>query len=696
MTTNDAGVEAKLREAMSLHQQGRLVEAEAAYALVLEQRPQNFYALHYLGLLVLHGGQVERGVELLQRAVAVDPKVAPTHLQLGFGLEQLMRFAEAVTSYDRAIALQPNVPEAYYNRGNALMDLDRLADAVASYDKAIALKRDYAEAYNNRGLALVRLRQFDDAIASYDKVIALTPGFADAHYNRANALDWLGRFDEALASFAQAIALEPGSAEAYNNRGNILLRLNRYDEALASYDKAIALNPNLEEVAGARFLAKMRFCDWRDFAADSAHLVASVRSGKISTPPFAFLGVPSSPEDQFRCARDWSSARYPSPATWQGERHDHARIRLAYLSADYRAHPVAHLVAELFETHDRSRFEVVGVSFSSDDGSAIRTRIAAGFDEFHDVAGKTDREIADLLRDRQIDIAIDLMGYTQGMRPGVFALRPAPIQVNYLGYPGTMGTLFIDYIIADKIVVPVEQQPFYAEKIVQLPHCYQANDTKREIAATAPTRREAGLPERGFVFCCFNGTYKITPDIFDVWMRLLKQVDGSVLWLFEETAMASANLRREAVARGVAAERLIFAQRVALPDHLARHRLADLFLDTLPYNAHTTASDALWAGLPIVTCVGSTFPGRVAASLLNAIGLQALVTATRDDYERLAGELATDPEKLAGIRQTLAANRLTRPLFDTALYARHIEAAYTAMVERYKAGLSPDHLVVPA
>ncbi len=694
MTTNDAGVEAKLREAMSLHQQGRPVEAEAAYALVLEQQPQNFYALHYLGLLVLHGGQVERGVALLQRAVAVDPKVAPTHLQLGFGLEQLKRLAEAIASYDRAIALQPNVPEAYYNRGNALMDFDRLADAVASYDKAIGLKRDYAEAHNNRGLALVKLRRFDEAIVSYDQVIALAPGFADAHYNRANAFDSLGRFDEALAGFEQAIALEPGSAEAYNNRGNILLRLNRYDEALASYDKAIALNPDLEEVAGARFLAKMRFCDWRDFAADGANLVASVRGGKISTPPFAFLAVASAPEDQFRCARDWSSARYPAPVVWQGERHDHARIRLAYLSADYRAHPVAYLVAELFEKHDRARFEVVGVSFSGDDGSAIRTRIAAAFDEFHDVAGKTDREIADLLRDRQIDIAIDLMGYTQGMRPGVFAARPAAIQVNYLGYPGTMGTSFIDYIVADKIVAPMEQRPFYAEKIVHLPHCYQANDTKRAIAATTPTRREAGLPERGFVFCCFNSTYKITPDIFDIWMRLLKQVDDSVLWLLEDNAIAAANLRREAVARGVAAERLVFAPRMALPDHLARHRLADLFLDTLPYNAHTTASDALWAGLPIVTCVGPTFPGRVAASLLNAMGLPELIATTRVDYERLAGELATDPEKLAGIRKTLAANRATAPLFDTALYARHIEAAYTAMDGRYKAGLAPDHLVV--
>jgi predicted O-linked N-acetylglucosamine transferase (SPINDLY family) len=442
----------------------------------------------------------------------------------------------------------------------------------------------------------------------------------------------------------------------------------------------------------------MRLCDWSNFDTECAHLISSVRDRKLNTTPFALLALPSSSDDQFQYAKLWTSNKYPpsQKPVWQGERYNHDRIRVAYLSADYRAHPVAYLIAELLERHDRSRFEIIGVSFGVDDRSEIRTRLVAAFDEFHDVTKKSDKEIAELLHDRQVDIAIDLTGYTQDYRLGIFGYRPVPIQANYLGYPGTMGAPYIDYIIADRIVAPFEHRRSYTEKIVHLPDCFLVNDSHRRIAEGTLTRHAAGLPEQGFVFCCFNNNYKITPGIFDVWMRLLHQLKGSVLWLSQVNNTAIRNLRREADARGIDSARLIFAPRLdGLDDHLARYRLADLFLDTLPYNAHTTASDALWAGLPVLTCLGETFAGRVATSLLHAIDLPELVTASLEDYERLAIDLAANPGKLAGIKRKLAGNRLTTPLFDTKLFTKHIETAYTAMHERHKAGLAPDHIVIP-
>ena len=379
----------------------------------------------------------------------------------------------------------------------------------------------------------------------------------------------------------------------------------------------------------------------------------------------------------------------PPQPLWTGETWRHDKVRVAYLSADFRRHAVAHQIAELFERHDRSRFEIIGVSFGVDDKSEMRKRLIAAFDQFYDVRRKSDEEVAKLIHDLQVDIAIDLMGYTKDSRPGIFAYRPAPIQASYFGFSGTMGAEFIDYIIADKTVAPFEHQPFYTEKIVHLPDCYLVNDTKRNIAQRTPTRQEAGLPEKGFIFCCFNNNWKITPDVFGVWMRLLHSIDGSVLWLLGDNESAQRNLGKEARGRGIDPTRLVFASRLPLDEHMARHRLADLFLDTLPYNAHTTASDALWAGLPVLTCEGTAFAGRVAASLLYAVGLPELVTHSLEDYEALALRLAEDPSLLQGYRNRLATNRLTHPLFDTDRFRRHIEAAYMTMWELWQRGEQP-------
>ena len=727
-----AELQAKFNQGMALHQQGKLEEAERIYGEVLRQQPTHFDALHLLGVIAFQTRRTERSVELISKAIGLNANVAAAHSNLGNALMDLKRLTEALASYDQAIALKPDSAEAYYNRGIALRDLKRLEGALASYDKAIALKSDYAEAYNNRGNALADLKQPEEALASCGRAIALKPNFAEAYYNRGNALTDLKQPEEALASYDRAITLKPDFAEAYYNRGNALRDLNYPADALASYDQAITLKPDyaeiyknrgialrdlkrpedalvsydraislkcdLAEVEGLRLHTKMHLCDWSNFDTECVHLISAVRNGNVNTTPFIFMTMPSSSDDQLRCAKLWIANKHlPSgEPIWQGERYDHDRIRIAYLSADFRQHPVGYLTAGLFEQHDRSQFEIIGVSFGIDDRSEIRKRIVTAFDEFHDVRIKNDKEIAKLLYNRQVDIAIDLMGHTRDSRLGIFAYRPAPIQVNFLGYPSTMGAKFIDYIIADKIVAPLEYQQFYTEKIVHLPDCWWVTDLKLKIAESAPTRREVGLPEHGFVFCCFNNSYKITPQIFDAWMRLLHQVKGSVLWLSQANNSAIRNLCREANARGIDASRLIFAQRLeGLDDHLARHRLADLFLDTLPYNAITTASDALWAGLPVLTCRGETSAGRVAASLLNAIHLPGLITTTQEEYEHLAIELATNLEKLARIKRKLADNRLTTPLFDTKLFTKHIEAAYTAMYKRHKAGLAPDHIIIP-
>ena len=548
---------------------------------------------------------------------------------------------------------------------------------------------DHAEAYDNRGNVLAALKRFEQAISSYDRALALKPDYLGA-LNRGSALKELKRYQEALAVFDHVLAISPDLADAHYNRANVLKEMKRYDEALAAYQQARLTDPHHPDAFGL-IEVLTSLCDWERAAPLADELATRIAAGQAIVPPFSVLGLYDDPSLLLTCARNYVKDRIPLgfDALWDGATFRNEKIRVAYLSADFREHATAYLTAELFEAHDRARFEVLGFSFGRDDGSEMRHRLARAFDQFHDVQDASDRAIAGLLRDLRIDIAVDLKGYTQDSRPEIFALRPAPIQVNYLGYPGTMGAEFIDYIIADKIILPFDQQSFYIEKIVHLPDCYQANDSKRVIAARRPSRVEAGLPQDGLVFCCFNNNYKITKPVFDVWMRLLEAVEGSVLWLLRDNAGAEHNLRRAAQERGIAPSRLVFAERAKLGEHLARHSLADLFLDTLPYNAHTTASDALWAGVPVLTCQGKAFAGRVAASLLQAVGLPELVTHTLDDYESLARNLATDRQRLTAIREKLARNRLICPLFDADRFRRHIESAFSAMWEIRQRGENP-------
>jgi predicted O-linked N-acetylglucosamine transferase (SPINDLY family) len=650
---------------------------------------------HGIALFELH--RPEQAIASYDKAIASRPDQAEAHNNRGNALRALKRLEEALEDYDKAIALRPGYFEAHYHRGNTLWELGRPEAALASYDAAIALKPDHAGAYNNRGIALWALKRLAEALQSYDMSIARKPDHAEAYNNRGTTLLELNRPKEALASLQKAIELRPGYPDAVRNHATALSVLRRFDESYETYDKLFREAPTLTGVEGQRLNAKLQLCDWRDIDSESAHLVQSIRSGIPATQPFYLLTVPSSPGDQLQCSRLWTKTHYPlsEPPVWRGEKYQHDRIRVAYVSADFRHHPMAYLAAGMFESHDRSRFEVTAISLSPDDGSEIRQRLQASFEHFIEAGSQGDNQVAELVRELEIDILVDLMGFTTYARTAIFAQRPAPVQVSYLGYPGTMGAPYIDYLIADRIVIPDYQRQHYSENVVFLPDSYFVNDSRRAIAETPFSREQLGLPPTGFVFCCFNTTPKIAPEMFDGWMRILKQVQGSVLWLLESNPKATENLKNEAAARGIDPGRLVFAPRMAPADHLARHRAADLCLDTLPYNAHTTACDALWAGTPIVTCLGETFVGRVATSLLYAIKLPELVRTTLQGYERLAIELAKQPVKLAGIKRRLAANRDTAPLFDTARFTGHIEAAFTEMVARHRAGAAPSDLVVP-
>lgn len=687
--------EAYFNRANALQDLGRLEDALQDYQRALEISPGSAQTFNNRGTVLRKLGRFEDALDDYQQALRLRPDYADAYFNRGNVLQQLERFSEALDSYDRALQLAPDA-EAYSNRGNTLQALRRFAQALDSYERALQVRPDYADAYFNQGNALQELRRFADALDSYDRGLQLRSDHADAHFNRANALQELGRFAEALHGYDRALQIKPDFAEAYRDRGLALLRLNRLADARDSYERALRIAPDGHWLYGAWLFTTMQLCDWDGYGARAATLIAGIEQKQRVTPPFPALAVTDSPSVQHQAALTWVNelcppTRAPPPIN---KRPRDGRVRVGYYSGDYHGHAVAYLTAGLFETHDRERFEVLAFSYGPDAGDDTRKRLAAAFDRFIDVRTRLDSDVARMSRELEIDIAVDLSGFTERARTGIFSHRAAPVQVNWLGYPGTMGAQFIDYIVADATLIPPETRRHYAESVAFLPHTFQVNDRRRLIADRTFTRAELGLPSAGFVFCCFNNSYKIVPAVFDGWMRVLQHTADSVLWLLEDNETACGNLRREAQARGVDAGRLVFAPRMPLPEHLARHRAADLFLDTLPYNAQTTASDALWAGMPVLTRLGESFAARVAASLLNAIGLPELIVTTQEEYEATAIELAGNPARLAEIKEKLHTNRLTTPLFDTELFTRHLEDAYRQMYERYQDDLPPGDIHV--
>ncbi|MGD0720041.1 MAG: tetratricopeptide repeat protein [Roseiarcus sp.] len=683
--------EALTNRGAALHDLGRFAEALASYDAALRMRPDFAHALTNRAMALHALGRFEEALAGCDAALAAAPDHPEALARRAAALHALGRFEEALAGYDRALARRPGDPEALYNRGNALGRLGRMDEALSSYERALGARPDYPEALANRGAALYVQKRFAEALASFDRALVARPNDVEALYNSGAALHELKRYEDAVERFDRTLALRPDHADARYNRGATFVALKRYSEALADFERISASRPDHPHAFAAAANCALQLCDWDRRAGFSAAMAAQVAQGRAIIAPFTLLGYAGEPALQLRCARNYVAQMIPSPPLplWTGGSRRGGRLRVAYLSADFRRHAIGYLVAELIELHDRAQFEIVGVSFGPDDGSPIRGRLAAAFDSFHDVRGASDLEAARLVRGLEVDIAVDLMGFTQDARFGILAHRPAPIQVNYLGFPATMGADFIDYVLADATVAPPGCEAWFAEKVVRLPDCYQVNDGRRAIAAESPTRAQAGLPESGFVFCCFNNAWKITPEVFDVWMRLLGRVDGAVLWLLAGDERAQDNLRAQARARNVDPSRLVFAGPLPLEAHLARQRLADLFLDTLPYNAHTTASDALWAGLPVVTRLGDGFAGRVAASLLRAVGMADLATSGLEEYEALALRLAQAPDQLAAVRARLARNRLTHPLFDADRFRRHVETAYRKMSDSFGRGEAP-------
>ncbi len=691
---------AQVNRAVALAAMGRTDDALAGYDRLLAMQPSNAVALNHRGLA--------------RRAMG--------------------RPAKALADYDRALSLKPDFADAMYNRGVALLDLERAADALAMFDAVAQAYRNNAELWNNRGVALWNLKRPDEALASYERALELEPGFAEAWGNRGLALRDVSRFEEARASFETVLTLEPGNAVAMNSHGNVLRDMKKFDEAIHSYGAAIQARPSYAEALinrgythwalkrydagtadveralglepdypygrGEVLHARMYAADWHDFAARRAELVELVRAGKRAIQPFNFQAIAETAADAQACSRIWARDKYPQQVPARphdpSARRTEAKIRIGYVSGEFRQQATALLMAGLYERHDRAKFEIIAIDSGTNDRSPMRARLENSFDRWIAITGLSDGQAADVIRDAGIDILVNLNGFFGEARMGVFARRPAPIQVNYLGFPATLGAPYIDYILADKVIIPEAEQHFYDEQVITLPGCYQANDDRGRPMAETPLRADAGLPRHGFVFCNFNSAYKLTPGTFDSWMRILSRVEGSVLWILESPAPFAANLRLQAEARGVAAERLIFAPDLPTEQHLARLKLANLFLDGLPYNAHTTGSDALWAGVPLITRKGATFPGRVAASLLEAAGLGELVTESAAEFETLAVRLAKNPKDLEQVRTKLTVNRDTCALFDTDRFRKTIEAAYLEMWRRWLAGEKPRGFCVKA
>jgi predicted O-linked N-acetylglucosamine transferase (SPINDLY family) len=718
--------------------------AETLLREVLTRTPRNAKANELLAYITGNRGELDDSFELLKTATAAPDASGEAHYYLGKHLLERGLFAEAATAYQQALRLNGNFFEGLHDLGVALSGCGKPADAVPVYDQAIRLQPGFAQLWFNKGVALDELKRFDEALQCYDRALAIDPGFAPAWRNRGATLNDLGRYTEALASHEKDIASDSHNAQAWSNRGVSLAALNRFKEALESHEKALTLNPDFAEawargagvfaelkypdkavtyftralalnadmpyVRGNWLHARMAICQWpalggsaspaSDIESEFEALRADIAAQRRVATPFALLAIPASLPLQRQCAEIYSQDRSPArsaavTAVIGKRRASNARIKVGYFSPDFRNHPVSFLTAGLFECHDRERFETHAFSFHVPEGDPMTARIKAAFEHFHEVENLPNQAVAALAQNLNLDIAVDLTGHTDGARTGIFARRAAPIQVSYLGFPGTMGAPYIDYILADNAVVPEADAHDYAEKVVFLPHCFQVNDAKRPIAP-ASTRTACGLPHSAFVFCSFNSVYKINPSLFDVWMNLLQGVQNSVLWLVGENETQMQNLRDYAGSRGVAPQRLIFAGRLPYAEHLARYALADLVLDTLPFNGGTTTSDALWGGTPVLTCSGTTFAGRMATSLLRAIGLDELITPTLEAYQAKALQLAHHPIAVAQLKQKLAANRTTHPLFDTQLCTRHIEAAYLAMCQRHETGLPPDHLHISA
>ena len=668
---------------------GNFAEAEAAFRRSVALDPRNAQAHFNLAVALQEQHRLDAAVQVYSQTLSIQPDHIDAQFNLATALDALGKVDDAITAYGRLLILAPGHLTACYNLGNAYKRANRLDDAIRAYERALAINPRHAPSHNNRGVVLEELRRLTEAELAYRRSLEIDAEQPDAWNNLGNVLRQTGDIGAAIDAYGRATALNPGFAQAHNNLGNAYRDLGDLPRAVEAYDRALAIQPKWQGVLAQKLHHQAQMCDWSAYD-QFGSVAADIGTGSQAIPPFTLLAFEDHPQRQLARSATWARANYgglePSPAV---PRQPADTIRIGYFSADFHNHATMFLMSGLFRKHDRARFTVHAYSYGATAHDEMRDALIGHVDGFHDVRSMSDKDIVALAHSHALDVAVDLKGYTADNRCSIFALRPAPVQIAFLGYPGSLGTDFIDYIIADPVVVPKGSEQDYSEAILRLPHCYQPNDDQRPIAASAGKRTDHGLPDRGFVFCCFNNSYKIGPAEFDVWMPLLGKTAGSVLWLLRSNGAAEANLRMQAETRGIAGDRIIFADRLPMPQHLARHSHADLFLDSFAYNAHTTASDALWAGLPLITLAGRQFAARVGASLLNAVGLPELVATTPEDYEAMALDLAASPESLNSVREQLRSQRPVSTLFDTTRFARDIERGFAEAHRRQANGLPP-------
>jgi len=653
---------------------------------------------HFLdGIKHLENGAFEAAESAFLVSLELAPDRVSTLTNLGATQVKLKKYLEARATCEKAIALDENNPEALLNLGLVYKEAKDFVAALDNFDKAIKLDPGFAKAWSNKGSALHDLRQYQSALRSFDEALSLDKNYYEAWSNRGLTLFDLKHYKESLLSHEKAISINNQYADAWFNKGLTYVALKDFINALICLRTAFEINPHHQYLLGDMVHTQLLIGDWDHLDEKIQTLAEEIDCGLNASTPFPMLSAMDDPQLHLETAKLWTNDKYPRSNSLPAIRkREHPKIRIGYFSPDFKDHPVSFLTAELFELHDRNQFEVFAFSLQpADSNNPVRKRLVAGFDKFIDVANKSDQEITQLARDHEIDIAIDLCGHTQFARTGIFSYRAAPIQVNYLGYPGTLGADYFDYLIADSTLIPKPDQQFYAEKIVYLPNSYMVDDSKRLPSGRAFSKAELNIPEDKFVFCCFNNSYKLNEVTLDSWAKIISKVPNSVLWVSENDAEFRRNLLKAFSNRGIDPNRIIFAERINLmEDHLARYQIADLFLDTRPFNAHTTAVDALKSGVPVITLLGKSFAGRVGASLLKAIDLGELITTTEDQYETLAVELGNNQDKLYLLKEKLKENLISKPLFNTQLFTRHIETAYLKMYKRYQEDLPPDHIYI--
>ena len=666
-----------------------------AYKMAIKLKSDYAEAHNNIGIVFREMGQLDDAAKSHETALKIFPDYAGAHNNLGIILIEDKQLEKAVERFEKSIAADINFIEAYNNLGSAHMELNHFDLSLENFQKALAINPNYVEAYNNLGRLYMHLGQLNEAVDYFKKSIKIDPNYEYAHNNLGLVYSDLGNLDESAKCYERAMTINPNYFEPCANYANLLTDLNDLDEALEKYKRAFELNPEAEYMQGNILHTKMRICDWDNFSNELLDLESKINDGKKVIGPFQLMALIDDPGLQCKASEIYAQDKYPKNNFLPKINHysKHKKIRLGYFSADFRDHPVAFLTAELYEIHDRKQFEVHAFSYGPNSEDKMNLRIKAGVDFFHDVRKMSHKEIAILSRSLEIDIAIDLSGTTQNSKTEVFAMSSAPIQTSYIGWLGTMGAEYYDYLIAAKGMIPVKNQKYFSEKIVYLP-TYQVNDSKESLPKSILSRKDLGLPEDNFVFCCFNNTYKITPKVFDSWARILKNVEKSVMMIYVANKLAQKNLVKEITNRGVDPKRIYFGEKLQRDEYLDRYRLADLFLDTFPYNAGTTASDALKMELPILTLNGNSFNSREAANIVNAVNLPEMIVESQDEYESLAVDLANNPKKFKIIKHKLVDNLANAPLYNTSLFAKNIELAYKIMFDRYHQGQDIDHIYV--